>query len=126
MSRTSKLDGGKHNTERRKAVRFGVEVWAEEIVEAGSYFHRITNISRNGVFVAKRLPFPVGQTMDLCLGLPGLGQQVRLRGRVVGNRQDRDANCLGAGIEFLELSEADRQGLDAFLDSVPPRLPVRG
>jgi len=121
MAQASEFDSGQHIPERRKAVRYGVEFWAEEIVEAGSYFHRITNISRKGVFVAKRLPFPVGHTVDLRLGLPGLGHQVRLRGRVVGNRQDRDANCLGAAIEFLELSDADRQGLDAFLESVPPR-----
>jgi hypothetical protein len=126
MASAKEISGGRHTPERRKAVRYGVEFWVEEVVEAGTYFHRITSISRNGVFVAKRLPFPVGHTVDLRLGLPGLGQKVLLKGRVVGNRQDQDANWMGAGIEFLELNDAARQGLDAFLDTVPQTLTTRG
>lgn len=126
MASSKASSTGRNAPERRKAERYGVEFWVEEIVETGTYFHRVTSMSRNGVFVAKRLPFPVGQTVDLSLMLPGLGHKVLLKGRVVGNRQDQDANWVGAGIEFLELNDSAREGIEAFLKGVPGMSPAHG
>ena len=39
--------------EKRTTPRIGVELWAEECCGADVYFHRVTNLSRDG-FLSKR------------------------------------------------------------------------
>jgi hypothetical protein len=48
-------------TEKRTTPRIGVELWAEECCGADVYFHRVTNLSRDGFFIEKKLPFQAGR-----------------------------------------------------------------
>ena len=104
--------------ERRTTPRFGVELWAEETAGRGLYFHRITNLSLGGFFIEKRIPFPVGQKVDLQLELPGSGQKTPVTGRIINNYQDQDDNLRGAGIQFIGLDEKARAGITAYLKRV--------
>ena len=104
--------------ERRSTPRFGVELWAEETADRGSYFHRITNLSLGGFFIEKKIPFPVGQKVDLRLELPGRGQKTPVTGRIINNYQDQNDNLRGAGIEFIELDDKARAGISAYLKQV--------
>ncbi len=104
--------------ERRTTPRFGVELWAEEIAGRGLYFHRITNLSLGGFFIEKKIPFPVGQQVDLQLELPGSVQKTPVTGRIINNYQDQDDNLRGAGIQFVALDEQARAGITAYLKRV--------
>ena len=104
--------------ERRTTPRFGVELWAEETAGRGLYFHRITNLSLGGFFIEKKIPFPVGQQVDLQLELPGSVQKTPVTGRIINNYQDQDDNLRGAGIQFVALDEQARAGITAYLKRV--------
>ncbi len=104
--------------ERRTTPRFGVEFWVEETAGQGLYFHRATNLSLGGVFIEKKIPFPVGQKVVLRLELPGSGQKMPVIGRIINNYQDQNDNLRGAGIQFLELDEQARAGITAYLKRV--------
>jgi len=103
-------------TERRTAPRIGVEFWAEERCGADVYFHRVTNLSRDGFFIEKKLPFQVGQTVTMRLDLPGLKSKLDARSRVVNNYHDGTANLRGAGFQFMDMDARARKGLDAYID----------
>ena len=111
-----RLDGV--DTERRLSPRVGVELWAEEHCGAGVYFHRVTNLSQNGFFIEKKLPFQVGQTMRICMDLPGAKAKLEAQSRVVNNYVDDYANLRGAGLQFVDLDAQARAGIEAFIDQV--------
>jgi Tfp pilus assembly protein PilZ len=106
------------NLERRAAPRFGVECWAEECFDAGVYFHRVTNLSRSGFFVAKKLPFRVGQTIRVRLDLPGFADKPETRSRVINNYRDPQDHLRGAGFQFLDLDAQSRKIIEAFIQKV--------
>jgi len=103
-------------TERRTTPRIGVEFWAEELCGADVYFHRVTNLSQDGFFIEKKLPFQVGQTVNIRLGLPGRKDKLDARSRVVNNYVDETANLRGAGFQFMDLDAHARQGIAAYID----------
>ena len=106
-------------TERRTTPRIGVEFWAEERCGADVYFHRVTNLSRDGFFIEKKLPFQVGQTVNIRLDLPGLNSKLDARSRVVNNYHDGCANLRGAGFQFMDLDAQARKGIEAYIDQTP-------
>ena len=106
------------NTDRRSTPRVGVEFWAEERCQEGVYFHRVTNISRDGFFIEKKLPFQVGQTVTIRLSLPGADNPFDARTRVVDNYLDNQENMRGAGFQFLNLDESARAGIEALVNQV--------
>ena len=106
--------------DRRAAPRFGVECWAEECFEAGVYFHRVTNLSRDGFFVEKKLPFRVGQTIHVRLDLPGFADKPEAQSRVINNYRDKQDHLCGAGFQFLDLDIQSREVIEAFIRSMAP------
>lgn len=105
-------DTSKTPSERRESPRIDVEIWAEERVGGGVYYHRVTNLSRNGFFIEKKLPFPIDSTVTVKLELPGTGEKVVLTGKVVENYRNPDADIRGAGIRFLSMDEETRRTID--------------
>jgi len=103
-------------TERRVTPRIGVEIWAEELCGADVYFHRVTNLSRDGFFIEKKLPFQVGQTVNIRLDLPGSESKLDARSRVVNNYHDGYANLRGAGFQFTDMDVHTRRGIEAYID----------
>ncbi|MFZ7128028.1 MAG: PilZ domain-containing protein [Desulfobacterales bacterium] len=108
-------DFRKPSSERRGSPRIEVEIWAEEQYGGGVYYHRITNLSRDGFFIEKRLPFPVGSRVEVKMELPGTGERVGIFGKVVDNYKDPRARILGAGIAFVELDEKTRDKIDLYI-----------
>lgn len=104
---------GDSETERRRTPRVGVELWVQEQCEAGIYYHRVTNLSSEGFFVEKKIPFRVGQVMTLRLDLPGGKGPLRARSRVVDNYHDGRDNLVGAGFQFLEMDRETRRSIAA-------------
>jgi Tfp pilus assembly protein PilZ len=105
-------------TEKRTTPRIGVELWAEECCGADVYFHRVTNLSRNGFFIEKKLPFQAGQTVHIRLDLPGSPRKLSTRSRVVDNYRDRHLNLRGAGFQFLDMDAQTREGIAAYIDRI--------
>ena len=105
-------------TEKRTTPRIGVDLWAEECCGADVYFHRVTNLSRDGFFVEKKLPFQAGQTVHIRLDLPGSLTKLITRSRVVDNYRDRQANLRGAGFQFLDMDTQTREGIAAYIDRI--------
>ena len=101
--------------ERRRTPRVGVELWVQEHCDAGVYYHRMTNLSPEGFFVEKKIPFPAGQVVTIRWELPGAGPQLEARSRVVDNYRDKQANLLGAGFQFLELDPLARRRIEAWV-----------
>ena len=106
---------GQKDTERRRTPRVGVELWVQEQCAAGMYYHRVTNLSSEGFFVEKKIPFRVGQIVTMRLDLPGGGRPLQARSRVVDNYHDGRDNLLGAGFQFLELDRETRRSIEALV-----------
>lgn len=80
-------------------------------VEAALQFGA-ADISEDGAFLRSDLLFEVGETLNLEVQLsPDV--RLRTRGRVV--RVSRDEAAPGMGIEFVDLSPADRSALEQAL-----------
>jgi Tfp pilus assembly protein PilZ len=83
-------------------------------VKAGIRFDA-ADLSAGGAFLRSDLLFEVGEILNLQIDLPSHGR-IAAVGRVVrvsrGTPQDRAA---GMGIEFIDLSPADRTAIEAVL-----------
>lgn len=70
------------------------------------------DVSPGGAFLCSDLLFEIGEVLNLNIELPG--RQIRARGRVVrvsrGGTPDQPP---GMGIEFVDLSPADRAAVQA-------------
>jgi uncharacterized protein (TIGR02266 family) len=77
-----------------------------------------TNISHGGLFINTRKPLPVGTAVKILIQLPGASFPYQLSGRVARISEfDNRANLVpGMGIEFVELDEAKRREIDAFVE----------
>jgi uncharacterized protein (TIGR02266 family) len=101
---------------RRKAerIRFETEVNMES--DSNFYVGFSTDLSDGGVFVATTQPAREGMEVDLAFTLPG-NRRVEAKGVVRWIREvnDRCPELLpGVGIEFTELSPADKAAVCAF------------
>lgn len=106
----------KENTgERREEGRSKIQIWAEERRENSVYYHLLTNLSKTGLFIEKRLPFPVGSTVKLELKLPESDEKITVKGNIIGNYQDPSSNNMGAGLKFVDMDQKIIEKIDRFL-----------
>ena len=76
------------------------------------------NISRGGSFIATEKPLPVGTEFVFALGVPGLSEPMRLRGKVIwvtSTVEATRANPAGMGIEF-QYDEGERREKEAAIE----------
>jgi type IV pilus assembly protein PilZ len=89
--------------ERRRAPRAPIELTVE-YKRLNTFFADYTkNISRGGTFIGTEKPLPVGTEFVFALGVPGMPEPLRLRGRVIWTTLVHEAtkgNPAGMGIEF--------------------------
>jgi uncharacterized protein (TIGR02266 family) len=73
-------------------------------------------VSAGGAFLKTDLPLSIGTRMQLGFHIPGDPHEIRCTGVVRNKDKDDPDDCNpGFGIEFEELSQADRRRLDEFL-----------
>ena len=106
------------NDERRRDVRVDVRIWAKEKSERGVYFHLLSNLSRSGFFIEKKLPFSVGSTVHLKLQLSDFGKELTVKGLVVNNYKDPDSNIIGAGVKFIDMDEEIEEKIETYLNLI--------
>ena len=79
-----------------------------------------SNVSQGGVFIESDLLYDEGEIIWFSFTLPG-AMEIRTRGRVVWAKKNVDADDPedrpGMGVEFLDLSDAERAALDGYLST---------
>jgi len=100
--------------DRRRAV-FPVTVRTAGGKTEGAIHLDSADLSEGGAFLCSELLFEIGDTLDLAIPIPA-GHQIKATGRVVRVSQSRGRESApGMGIEFIQLSLADRRTLAAAL-----------
>jgi len=105
---------------RREHPRFAVEVWVDFSTLDVQMSSHVLNLSQGGVFIQSDRPLPLDAEVNLVLWLPG-GRPIHGRGRVVWNydlREDAPRREGGSGIQFVDISPADRALLEDYLRSL--------
>jgi type IV pilus assembly protein PilZ len=101
------------SSERRTHDRVPV-TWAVDCVAEDTFLYAsIANISAMGIFVKTMEPLAVGTELDLTFAPPDV-EPFKLRGKVQWVnplREDGDNPNPGMGVQFLDLSNEDRERL---------------
>lgn len=105
----------KIQTERRKFPRSNVQIWAVEKAENSTSFHLLKNLSIDGFFIEKKLPFPVGAQVHLELELGD--EKIPLKGKIIDNYRDPVSGYTGAGVQFIDMHKGDVGKIEAYLKS---------
>lgn len=125
LERVEILEGGRK--ELRRGVGLGCEIvsdfWDEELP------FRLVDLSPSGAFIETQLPLGRDDELELTFTPPRSRALYQLRARVVRTslgRRCRKTDVPGMGVEFLDLTTADRDALAGYLIGIPPRVPTRG
>lgn len=102
--------------EKRKNPRSDVQIWAVEKDDNSTSFHLLTNLSIDGFFIEKKLPLPVGSTVNFELELDG--EKVPLRGKIVDNYENPVTGKSGAGVHFVDMDESVKTKIEEYLKSL--------
>jgi type IV pilus assembly protein PilZ len=107
--------------ERRRQARAAIELKVE-YQRLNTFFADYTkNISKGGTFIGTERPLPVGTEFVFALGLPGLEEPLRLRGKViwiVSVSEATKSNPAGMGIEFIYSDEAERTRMEGIVEEL--------
>lgn len=98
----------------RKALQ--VDVRARNTVGAGQLLFEGTDLSPGGSFLRSELLLEEGETLVLEFRVPGVPRLMKAQARVAWVRRfPRPEEDAGMGVEFLAMSEEDRQVLVEYL-----------
>ena len=106
--------------ERRRSQRADliVRVDYSTVDEMFSEFTR--DINEGGLFIETEKPKSIGTEVTMRFNLPGSAAGIETIGRVVRISAGDDATPPGMGIEFDELTEADRARIDEIVRALRP------
>ncbi|MBW2272776.1 MAG: TIGR02266 family protein [Deltaproteobacteria bacterium] len=106
----AELDAERRRSHRAELV---VRVDYSTIDELFSEFTR--DINEGGLFIETEKPRPMGTEVAMCFNLPGSNEVVETQGRVVRISSGEGHVPPGMGIEFDELTPADRQRVNEII-----------
>jgi uncharacterized protein (TIGR02266 family) len=99
---------------RRKELQ--VDFRARHQSGAGQLLFESADLSAGGSFLKSDLLLEVGETLVVEFRLPDVAHTIRAQGRVAWVRRfPHAAEPAGMGLEFLAMSEEDREILEEFL-----------
>jgi uncharacterized protein (TIGR02266 family) len=88
------------------------------IVEGGRiHTGTLQNVSEGGIFLTTGRRFEAGMALRLRFNLPGVKDVIQVLGEIVRIEEITNDEEYGFGIQFLEMTDASRQGLKTFLDT---------
>jgi type IV pilus assembly protein PilZ len=115
------LRDSKPGDDRRRQARAAIELKVE-YQRLNTFFADYTkNISKGGTFIGTERPLPVGTEFVFALGLPGVEEPLRLRGRVIWTVSVAEAtksNPAGMGIEFIYADESERTRMEQLVEEL--------
>lgn len=76
------------------------------------------NLSRGGIFIRSDDPPQVDSVVDVELQLPDGGAPVMSAGIVVHRQAPATSKIAGAGVQFVDASDAFRERIDRYMDSL--------
>jgi uncharacterized protein (TIGR02266 family) len=94
--------------ERRRSSRAPIVVRIEYATVDALFSDFTRNINEGGVFIETDAPAPLDSAVHLRFRLPGTREALRVSGRVAWIANDPSGKPSGMGIEFEELTDADR------------------
>ncbi len=107
------------HTERfpRKNLRLTVKLPGMFSRGAQTLLAEVLSLSVQGLMIKTSLRMEPGDALTVCVPLVGMGKELELAGRVLyGVQPGADNNYLqGVGVEFIDLSESDREALGDFI-----------
>ena len=117
----SKGVNARRKGERRQAARHSLEVQIEVGIGRELLFHATTNLSRDGAFLQRAIPYKVGTKVKLLIRLPDGGKPIACEGAVANIP---DAKTTGMGLKFANITEKDQRRIDAFARQVAEEVDV--
>ena len=107
---------------RRKSVRYGVELDVTLASDHNFYGGFAENLSVGGVFIATHTKKPVGELMEFSITLPGVDEPIRGLGEVrwVREYSERSNVPPGLGLRFVRLSRGAPELIERFLRGREP------
>lgn len=107
--------------DRRGSCRFNVKFRAFNLTLSGYS----VNLSQNGLYLAADVDLELDTMLELIFVLPEpVGTIVQAKGRVawLNTTKTRKKSALpeGFGIQFVDISEVDRQRIDNYVSTLPP------
>lgn len=106
--------------DRRGSCRFNVKFRAFNLTLSG----HCTNLSQNGLYLAADVDLEMDTMLELIFVLPEpVGTIVQTKGRIAwlntAKYRKKTSVPEGFGIQFVDISEVDRQRIDHFLSNLP-------
>jgi Tfp pilus assembly protein PilZ len=107
--------------ERRQAARHPIEVQIEVGIGRELLFLATTNLSRDGAFLQRAIPYKVGTKIKLLIRLPDGDKPIACEGAVANIP---DAKTTGMGLKFTTITERDQRRIDSFARQVAEAVDV--
>ncbi len=108
--------------ERRRATRARVTVRIDYATVDEMFSEFTRDINEGGVFIETEKPHQAGTEVSMQFHLPGTGEVLHTIGRVVRVSSGNLAAPAGMGIEFDELTSADRSKIDKIVRALRSQL----
>ena len=106
-------DKANDHTDRRDSERIPAEMWVEQSTSREVYFQRGSNLSTGGIYLEHTIPMPRGTEIRLVFTLPGEDEPLEVKGVIVNIGES--VNELGMGVKFVDLPQAARLRIEAFI-----------
>lgn len=116
-------DGDEVHIERREAERVRVRTAVTMTSDSNLYVGFAADMSEGGLFVATHELLPIGEVVDLRIDLEDGDEPIEARAEVRWLRPVEDASenmMPGFGARFVDLDEASKARLEAFLSERDP------
>jgi len=100
--------------ERRTSMRMVLHAQVNVKSESNFFMGFTENISEGGIFVSTLSPPPLGEVVELAVGVEG-SEPVTIKGTVRWHRTGEDGNPTGCGVQFDEISDDSRRTIEMLL-----------
>lgn len=102
----------------RRSVGVSIRLHDAESPTHGDILFDVLDLSQGGAFLRSDLLLETGEEVEVTFDLPGEIRPIRARARVAWATQKSDhKGVAGMGLEFVDLSPADRVAIAAFVRS---------
>jgi uncharacterized protein (TIGR02266 family) len=111
------------NGPKRRFVRrtLQVEFRGRDAEGAGVLLFETADLSTGGTFLKSDLLLEEGETLSFEFRIPGAEKTLLAQARIAWVRRfPADGQAAGMGVEFMAMSDEDRQALEQFLAQAPP------